>query len=90
MADGVTPTERCLDVPPSADEGEVRKVEFGRTDDRHLIVWAKECQQCSEPVAYEEPHVWVFGWHSHDGNQTTFRAMFCDRACWTSWASRSD
>lgn len=88
----MTPKEGRLETPPDGDEGEIRDVEFDHVDERYesefLGNLPKECQACSDPVDRTEPHVWAHGWQeTPGGNVAHFRPVFCDRECWTEWAS---
>lgn len=44
-----------------------------------------ECQACREPVATHAEH--SRAWVRRDSNGTFAKLVFCDRECWTSWAS---
>lgn len=89
MGDFVLPRESRLQSPPDSDSGEIRKVELERIADRYQGCPPKECQTCQEPVVRAEEHVYAFGWYTGGTDRLrTFRAVFCDQACWASWASR--
>lgn len=89
MGDYVVPPESRLETPPDGDNGEIVEVEFDRADERYAKNPPKACQSCESPVDQSEPHVWAYGWQMNPyGNRTHFRAVFCDRDCWTAWASR--
>ena len=86
----IIPSERNLETPPAGSEGEIREVTFDRVDERYAFARGKECQACCDIVPLDEPHVWMHGWQENAIGAVHFRAVFCDRDCWTAWASRSN
>lgn len=85
----VIPRENALESPPEGDKGEIREVEFDVVDEARIQTTHKECQACHDGVDLREPHVQAYGWHLNGiGHKSHFRPVFCDRDCWTEWASR--
>lgn len=80
-----------LDSAPSIDEGRVQDVQVDYSDGTALEHGMKACQECGEPVRYRDPHVRVtviLNTNSPVGYNYK-QPIFCDRACWASWASAS-
>jgi hypothetical protein len=88
------PNRTDLQSAPGPDEGEIAVVDFDRIDDGPRNPFPRTCQECGGSVPRDEPHVRAnILLYTPPVMQTEWRlavAYFCDRECWSAWASRPE
>jgi hypothetical protein len=85
------PSVPGLETAPTPEEGYIASVSFETVRGTASEDDAKACQECGQPVFLADPHVSATVW-MYSGTRSgpkMKRPVFCDRECWTNWATSS-